>query len=303
MPCRHYNTHGELTELEEQAESASGRHQTTALGIIASIFNNAGLAYALMGGMNFYLRGSGRTTQDVDLAVNRRPSLGHILDLLNNESRPGPNSRMLWASGVARIFVRVNSHVVQLDLKSQSAEGHGMPYAPAVREIADRLSYNKRCEFAEEVGERNPEDEEIVIWAMKLDRSPSPESDGGSQGRSTHGGHGGGNTHHDSRDSRDNRHNRDTRATRERRGDPRESGSGGHGVRERRPAAIPSSRRPTSGRGSDELTSRMQRMHVSSGASGPRAEPRPLSTTIDSYDRPAPEPQRRRRTGGRSEYN
>lgn len=84
MPCQVYSV-VDLDEFEEEAESADAQHQTAALKIIASILNNAGVTYGLMGGMNFYLRGSGRTTQDVDLAVGRSNSLSAVLDLLNNE--------------------------------------------------------------------------------------------------------------------------------------------------------------------------------------------------------------------------
>jgi hypothetical protein len=85
MPCQVYSVN-DLDDYEEEAETADAQHQTAALKIIATILNNARVTYGLMGGMNFYLRGSGRTTQDVDLAVSRSTSLSSVLDLLNNES-------------------------------------------------------------------------------------------------------------------------------------------------------------------------------------------------------------------------
>ncbi|KAK3940927.1 hypothetical protein QBC46DRAFT_353750 [Diplogelasinospora grovesii] len=128
MRCRVYDINRDedaLYDLEVAAEKARPDQQKAALNIVADIFNAAGLAYGLMGGMNFYLRGSGRTTQDVDVAVTRQFQLGQILDLLNNEDRiTRPRTAH---GGVARIFVLVDRQYVQIDLKLQSAEGHGMP--------------------------------------------------------------------------------------------------------------------------------------------------------------------------------
>ncbi|KAK3906124.1 hypothetical protein C8A05DRAFT_29989 [Staphylotrichum tortipilum] len=127
MPC-HYYPPADLDDLEEEAESATPQQQRAALQIIGDIFNGTGLAYALMGGMNFFLRGSGRATQDVDLAVSGTVQLAAILDMLNNDERiTRPANRMSWLSGVARIFVRIGTQQVQIDLKWQRAEGHGMP--------------------------------------------------------------------------------------------------------------------------------------------------------------------------------
>ncbi len=86
MPC-HFYPPADLDDLEEEAETATPEQQRRGLQVVADIFNAAGLPYALMGGMNFYLRGSGRTTQDVDLAVSGAVQLEAILNLLNNESR------------------------------------------------------------------------------------------------------------------------------------------------------------------------------------------------------------------------
>ncbi|KAH6622548.1 hypothetical protein F5144DRAFT_594885 [Chaetomium tenue] len=286
MPCQVYSV-VDLDEFEEEAESADAQHQTAALKIIASILNNAGVTYGLMGGMNFYLRGSGRTTQDVDLAVGRSNSLSAVLDLLNNERSPG--SRMLWASGVARIFVRVRNQLVQLDLKSQGAEGHGMPtYAAQVRQIADRINYEKRRDFVSEVVQRNREDEEIVRWALKIERTPSPEPR-----PSTNGGRGGGG--HTSRNSRDSRESRDSR-------DSRESTSRTYNDRERRSTTTttPSSRNPASTRASDTLVSGMQRMRVSVDPSRSRVETRPAVSRVSRQ--PATEVRRSRRSDREPEY-
>ncbi len=72
------------------AAHAQIRHLEAALQIIANIFERRGLVYAVMGGMNFYLRGSPRTTRDVDLTVDGRWQLDNVLYLLNNDSRYAP---------------------------------------------------------------------------------------------------------------------------------------------------------------------------------------------------------------------
>lgn len=250
---------------------------------------------------------------------------------------------MLWASGVARIFVRVRNQLVQLDLKSQGAEGHGMPsdlaaateliplgrdgvaisflavgplvkakfqsygrgfagdysdlhfiitdrtYAPQVRQIADRIGYEKRRDFVSEVVQRNREDEEIVRWALKIERTPSPEPR-----PPTNGGRGGGG--HTNRDSRDSRHSRDNRR------DPRESTSRTYDERERRSATTttPSPRNPPSSRAADTLVSGMQRMRVSVDPSRSRAETRPAVSRVSRQ--PATEVRRSRRSEREPEY-
>jgi hypothetical protein len=86
MPCQYYPP-ADLDELEEQAEPAEPDEQKDGLQIVADIFHRSDLTYALMGGMNFYLRGSGRRTQDVDLVVTKSQSLEATLDLLNEDER------------------------------------------------------------------------------------------------------------------------------------------------------------------------------------------------------------------------
>jgi hypothetical protein len=84
MPCQYYPP-ADLDDLEEAAAQATADHQREALQVVADIFNAHQLPYGLMGGMNFYLRGSGRTTEDADLAVTGTQSLQATLDLLNEE--------------------------------------------------------------------------------------------------------------------------------------------------------------------------------------------------------------------------
>jgi hypothetical protein len=87
MPSCQYYPPADLDELEEAATEATVSAQIEALQIVADIFNHHQLPYGLMGGMNFYLRGSGRTTDDVDLAVTGSQSLQATLDLLNHDER------------------------------------------------------------------------------------------------------------------------------------------------------------------------------------------------------------------------
>lgn len=93
-----------------------------------------------MGGMNFYLRGSGRTTGDVDIAVDNPPRMEALLRIFNSHrSVYRPTNRMQWVSGVARIFVDIRGQLVQLDLKPKGSEGHLIP-----RDIAssvERMSF------------------------------------------------------------------------------------------------------------------------------------------------------------------
>lgn len=87
MPgCKYYPPE-DLDDLEELAESATGPHLEAALQIIAAHFRDAHLAYGVMGGFNFYVRGSGRATQDVDVAVSKNRSLEATLGLLSDDNR------------------------------------------------------------------------------------------------------------------------------------------------------------------------------------------------------------------------
>lgn len=85
MACQYYPP-ADLDDLEEASESAQPDQQIKGLLVVADIFNRHNLSYGLMGGMNFYLRGSGRTSQDVDIAVTGSQSLEKTLYLLNDES-------------------------------------------------------------------------------------------------------------------------------------------------------------------------------------------------------------------------
>ncbi|EGY23288.1 uncharacterized protein VDAG_04726 [Verticillium dahliae VdLs.17] len=163
-------TEDDLEHLEESAEMARPGHQAQALALVAGVLERNAIAYGVMGGMNFYLRGSGRTTGDVDIAVDNPPRMEALLSIFNShrstrltfkvdlgmlmdairESMPavcakigdemdGDSSEMQWVSGVARIVVDIRGQLVQLDLKPKGSEGHLIP-----RDIAssvERMSF------------------------------------------------------------------------------------------------------------------------------------------------------------------
>ena len=81
----------DLEDLEEASESATPIEQSTALALVANVLEGSSIAYGVIGGMNFYLRGSGRTTGDVDIAVDRRPRMDALLNLFNSQQRLIPN--------------------------------------------------------------------------------------------------------------------------------------------------------------------------------------------------------------------
>ncbi|KAG7145250.1 hypothetical protein HYQ46_006015 [Verticillium longisporum] len=140
-------TEDDLEHLEESAETARPGHQSQALAFVAGILERNAIAYGVMGGMNFYLRGSGRTTGDVDIAVDNPPRMEALLSIFNSHRRLvlpfinvyRPTNRMQWVSRVAQIFVDIRGQLVQLDLKPKGSEGHLIP-----RDIAssvERMSF------------------------------------------------------------------------------------------------------------------------------------------------------------------
>lgn len=85
-------TENDLDGLEEAAENASPDHQTIALEFVAGVLEENSITYGVMGGMNFYLRGSGRATGDVDIAVDNPPRMGDLLTVFDNQERLVPRS-------------------------------------------------------------------------------------------------------------------------------------------------------------------------------------------------------------------
>lgn len=87
--CQYYFPE-DLQSLESEAVHASYGHQTAALQIIADALKLRGVSYAVIGGMNFCVRGSGGNTQVIELALDGRgyveKDLEGVLDFLNLES-------------------------------------------------------------------------------------------------------------------------------------------------------------------------------------------------------------------------
>lgn len=77
----------EMDRLEENARRASPAQQQTALRFVAGLLEENRITYSVMGGMNFFLRGSERATDDVDLAIDSPPLLGNVLELFGGRDR------------------------------------------------------------------------------------------------------------------------------------------------------------------------------------------------------------------------
>ncbi|KAK3686139.1 hypothetical protein B0T22DRAFT_492930 [Podospora appendiculata] len=130
MGARNYRTIDELDDLEEEALDSTQTQRLETLVIVATIFNQNKLGYGLIGGTNFFLRGSNRTTTDVDIAVSNDRPMADVLNLFNDEpriTRPAADKPMLWVSGVGRTFVTIGTQLVQVDLKSHG-EGHSISH-------------------------------------------------------------------------------------------------------------------------------------------------------------------------------
>ncbi|RNJ58301.1 hypothetical protein D7B24_004941 [Verticillium nonalfalfae] len=82
-----YYTEDRLEYLEESAQTARPGDQSQALALVAGILERNAIAYGVMGGMNFYLRGSSRTTGDVDIAVDNPPRMEALLSIFNSHER------------------------------------------------------------------------------------------------------------------------------------------------------------------------------------------------------------------------
>jgi hypothetical protein len=80
----------DLDDLELAAEAANPEQQLAALEFVATMFEENSIVYGIMGGFNFYLRGSGRTTDDVDIAVDNPPRMDAVLDIFNDQQRLVP---------------------------------------------------------------------------------------------------------------------------------------------------------------------------------------------------------------------
>ncbi|POS76765.1 hypothetical protein DHEL01_v204830 [Diaporthe helianthi] len=138
----------QLDDLEEQAESTPPQYQTAALALVSRLLEDNAITYGVMGGMNFYLRGSGRATGDIDIAVDNRPRMDSLLDIFNNHKDIWrPAGRMQLVSGVARLFVNVQRKFVQVDLKPKGAEGHLIPGNLSAAVDTLEITSTARCKF------------------------------------------------------------------------------------------------------------------------------------------------------------
>lgn len=77
----------DLDDLEEAAAHAKPVEQSRALREVTEVLEQEFISYAVIGGMNFYLRGSGRTTSDVNIAVNDSPRMDAILGLFDPDQK------------------------------------------------------------------------------------------------------------------------------------------------------------------------------------------------------------------------
>lgn len=77
----------DMDRLEENARRATPAQQQTALRFVVGLLEGNCITYGVMGGMNFFLRGSGRATDDVDLAIDSPPLLGNVLELFGGRDR------------------------------------------------------------------------------------------------------------------------------------------------------------------------------------------------------------------------
>lgn len=80
-------TDDQLDDLEEAAETSTPQDQKAALAIVSGLLERNAISYGVMGGMNFYLRGSGRATGDVDIAVDNPPRMDSLLTIFNSHPK------------------------------------------------------------------------------------------------------------------------------------------------------------------------------------------------------------------------
>jgi hypothetical protein len=77
----------ELDDLEMESAGSNVDQQSIALASVASLLERNAIRYGVMGGMNCYLRGSGRETGDVDIAIDFPPRMDVVLDCFNNDEK------------------------------------------------------------------------------------------------------------------------------------------------------------------------------------------------------------------------
>lgn len=84
-------------DLVDAAMNANPRQQREGLARVAGILEQSAIAYGVMGGMNFYLRGSGRTTGDIDLAVDNPPRMETLLRIFDDKPESVPDGPLFLA--------------------------------------------------------------------------------------------------------------------------------------------------------------------------------------------------------------
>ena len=80
-----YSVDQDLDGLEEQALQAGHDHLTAAAQWIEELMNQKQLTFAFMGGYSLILRGSSRTTTDIDVAVSLK--MREVKSLLADQER------------------------------------------------------------------------------------------------------------------------------------------------------------------------------------------------------------------------
>ncbi|KAI5920849.1 hypothetical protein F4810DRAFT_680711 [Camillea tinctor] len=93
-----------LEQLELKSTEASQDHLYYALDYVVKMLDDAGIKYAVMGGVSMQLRGFyERTTQDIDLAVDVK--MRDLLSMLAQHGRIWRPRPIAASTGVARCFV------------------------------------------------------------------------------------------------------------------------------------------------------------------------------------------------------
>ncbi|EEY23381.1 predicted protein [Verticillium alfalfae VaMs.102] len=112
----HY-TQDDVTRLEMRTKHSGPDQMMQALAVVVGILERKKISYGVMGTMNLFLCGSGRSMGRVDIAVDSPPRIEDLLRLFDGH----------WAVGVAKIFVDVKGALVQFDLTTQESLAAVLP--------------------------------------------------------------------------------------------------------------------------------------------------------------------------------
>lgn len=158
-------------------------------------------------------------------------------------------------------------------------------YGRELRDFAEEIRSGKRAALLEEVARREPAKVEAVRWALRLDRSPTPEASGSERPGSSGGGTGGGGSRglHSGRDrqsssstqsSGDGRADGGSRRHTGARSTPPAHGGTTHGTNTSSSHSHSQARTKASSRVAGSLTSQMRGLTVSTTPSDRRATER-----------------------------